>query len=68
MPAGPVARRFGIFDVSEAHQRDVEYFARLAAWRENGGIQALLYYFLKDVDITKVDLRNPPRTLALMEK
>ena len=67
VPAGPVARRFGIFDVSDAHQREVEYFARLDAWRKNGGVEALLYYFLNDVDITKVDLRNPPRTLALME-
>ena len=67
VPAGPVARRFAIFDVSEAHQREVEYFGRLAEWRKNGGIAALLYYFLNDVDITKVDLRNPPRTFALME-
>ena len=67
VPAGPVARRFGIFDVSDAHQREVEYFERLDEWRKNGGIQALLYYFLNDVDITKVDLRNPPRTIALME-
>jgi hypothetical protein len=67
VPAGPVARRFGIFEVSDAHQREVEYFARLDAWRKNGGVEALLYYFLTDVDITKVDLRNPPRTLALME-
>ena len=67
VPAGPVARRFAIFDVSEAHQREVEYFGRLAEWRRNGGIEALLYYFLNDVDITKVDLRNPPRTMALME-
>ena len=67
VPAGPVARRFAIFDVSEAHQREVEYFAKLAEWRKNGGVAALLYYFLNDVDITKVDLRNPPRTFALME-
>jgi hypothetical protein len=32
-----------------------------------GGAPALTYYFLNDVDITKIDLRNPPRTLALME-
>jgi Family of unknown function (DUF5906)/Poxvirus D5 protein-like len=67
VPAGPIARRFAIFDVSDAHQREVEYFGRLAEWRRNGGAQALLYYFLNDVDITKVDLRNPPRTTALME-
>jgi len=67
VPAGPVARRFAIFDVSEAHQRHVEYFAKLDAWRRTGGIEALLYHFLNDVDITKVDLRNPPRALALME-
>ena len=67
VPAGPIARRFGIFDVSDAHQRDIEYFAKLDAWRKNGGIEALLYYFLNEVDISKVDLRNPPRTLALLE-
>jgi Family of unknown function (DUF5906) len=67
VPAGPVARRFFITDVSEARQRDVDYFGKLDAWRQNGGIAALLYHFLNEVDITKVDLRNPPRTFALME-
>jgi hypothetical protein len=67
VPASMEARRFGIFDVSEARQRDVDYFAKLDAWRQNGGLAALMYHFLYDVDITKVDLRNPPRTLALME-
>jgi hypothetical protein len=56
VPAGPVARRFGVFDVSEARQRDVEYFAKLDEWRQKGGLEALLYYFLNDVDISKVDL------------
>jgi Family of unknown function (DUF5906) len=46
VPAGPVARRFAIFDVSEAHQREVEYFRRLDKWRTNGGAEALLYYLL----------------------
>jgi hypothetical protein len=67
VPASMEARRFGIFDVSEAKQRDVDYFAKLDVWRLNGGLEALMYHFLNDVDITKVDLRNPPRTLALME-
>jgi Family of unknown function (DUF5906) len=67
VPAGPIARRFFVVDVSEAHQRDVEYFGRLDAWRKNGGVAALLYYFLNEVDIPRVDLRNPPRTFALME-
>ena len=67
VPAGPVARRFFVVDVSEAPQREAEYFGRLDAWRRNGGVAALLYHFLNEVDITKVDLRNPPRTLAPME-
>jgi hypothetical protein len=67
VPAGPVARRFFVVDVSEARQRDVEYFGRLDTWRRNGGVAALLYHFLNEIDITKVDLRNPPRTFALME-
>jgi Poxvirus D5 protein-like len=29
--------------------------------------RSYITYFLHDVDITKVDLRNPPRTLALIE-
>ena len=67
VPSSMEARRFGVFDVSEARQTDVEYFAKLDEWRRNGGLEALMYYFLNDVDISKVDLRNPPRTLALME-
>ena len=67
VPAAMEARRFGVFDVSEARQRDVGFFDKLDTWREKGGLSALLYYFLNEVDITKVDLRNPPRTLALME-
>jgi hypothetical protein len=57
-------RRYVVLDVSHLHQEDHEYFGALASWRENGGLEALLY-FLQQHDISDVNLRMAPRTSAL---
>lgn len=59
-------RRYLVLDVSHIHKEDHEYFGALACWRENGGLEALLYFFQK-YDTSKVNLRMAPRTSALRD-
>jgi hypothetical protein len=47
LPAGEGARRFAMFDVSAAHQKDNDYFTPLYAEIEAGGIGAMVYDLLK---------------------
>jgi uncharacterized protein DUF5906 len=68
VPAAFDERRFAVFDVGNAHQRDVPYFAAIDAEMKNGGYEALLYHFLNEVDCSAVNLREIPKTDALMEQ
>ena len=46
VPAGRDARRFAVFDVSDAHQKDEAYFAALYGELERGGLAAMLHDLL----------------------
>lgn len=67
VPAGPTARRFAAFKVSNTHRQDTEYFRKIEAQMQNGGSAALLHYLLQ-YDVSKVDLRRVPQTVALMDQ
>jgi hypothetical protein len=67
VPAGMQDRRFAVFDVSQGRQQDVAYFKALIDEMENGGYEALLHH-LQNLDIYGVNLRQPPRTDALVEQ
>lgn len=68
VPAGMNARRFAVFDVAKTHMGDIAYFAALMKQMESGGYEALLYHLLHEVDLSGVDLRNAPKTDALLEQ
>jgi hypothetical protein len=68
VPAGLRERRFAVLDVGEDHIQDTNYFAAIEYERIHGGAEALLYHFLREVDLSKVDLRKIPHTTALMEQ
>jgi hypothetical protein len=65
VPAGPDERRYAVFDVSERHKQDENYFNALYQEINNGGRSAMLY------DLQRMDLgdwhprSNVPRTEAL---
>lgn len=60
-------RRFFITDVSKRKAKDRDYFHKLYHQMENeGGYEALLYDLLHR-DISKVDIRDYPKTQAILD-
>ena len=67
VPAGPTARRFAVFDVSESRRGDVQYFEALHRELDNGGREGFLY-FLHEYDLGHYNPRIVPSTLGLVEQ
>lgn len=67
VPAGVFARRFAVFDVSDEHREDFEYFKRLWNQMRNGGYEALLHLLLTQ-DVTRHNPRVAPQTSGLMKQ
>jgi hypothetical protein len=68
VPAGVDARRFAMFNVSEKHKQDQEYFTKLFEQMRNGGLQAMLHDLLA-MDLGDWHPRNDvPQTKALHEQ
>jgi hypothetical protein len=68
VPAGFEERRFAVLDVGDAHQQDHAYFAAIDAEMNAGGREALLHHLLFEVDCSKINLRQIPHTMALVEQ
>jgi hypothetical protein len=67
VPAGFEERRFAALDVLDAHMQDFPYFAAIDAEMDNSGREALLHYLL-NFDLSRINLREIPRTAALLEQ
>ena len=67
VPAGLDERRFAVLDVDSTWEQDHTYFAALADEMEHGGLAAMLYD-LQRLDISEVNLRQPPVTAALLSQ
>jgi hypothetical protein len=67
VPAGFGERRFAVFDVGEGKIKNNDYFAAIDAEMNNGGREALLHHLL-NFDLSRVKLREIPRTAALFEQ
>jgi hypothetical protein len=64
IPAGYDDRRFFVLDVSDAHQKDYNYFGAIDAQLEDGGYAALLHHLLT-YDVGEFNVRDIPETEAL---
>jgi hypothetical protein len=67
VPAGVDERRFAVFDVGDAKKQDTAYFAAIAQEMRNGGTGALLHE-LQNFDLSTVNVREIPRTEALLDQ
>jgi hypothetical protein len=64
VPAGEKERRFCVLDVSPEKAGDTQYFLSIMNQMNNGGREAMLYD-LQRLDITGINLRIIPKTIAL---
>lgn len=67
VPAGSDERRFFVMDVNDKHMQDTNYFKKVRAQMDAGGREALLHMLLTR-DISAYNVREFPRTQALMEQ
>lgn len=67
VPAEMDDRRFFVLEVSNKYQSDRAYFNALAQQMENGGREAMLYDLL-NMDLSDFEVRNVPKTEALLEQ
>jgi Family of unknown function (DUF5906) len=67
VPAGKDERRFVVLDINPRCAKNATYFAELDAEMAAGGLEHLLGDLLA-FDLSTVDLRNFPRTEALLEQ
>lgn len=67
VPASEDERRYAVFDVSDAHQRDPNWFGPLYEEIEGDGPAAFLHY-LRSVNLADYDVRDVPQTEALRDQ
>ena len=67
VPAGMDERRFCVLDVHPRCAQNHDYFAEMQAELDAGG-RARLLYDLLNFDLSKINLRHAPRTVALLEQ
>jgi hypothetical protein len=67
VPAGQNARRFFVLDVATKRMQDSSYFGEIAKNLVSGGSSNLMY-FLQHMDVGDFNIRNVPKTAALLEQ
>ena len=67
VPASVDERRYAVFDVAGDRMGDHDYFRALYAEIDGDGPAAFLAY-LRDVDLSRFDVRDVPQTAALREE
>ena len=67
VPAGAKERRFVVLDLSAEHLQDYTYFQAIEVQMDNGGREALLHY-LQNYNLQDINLRQIPRTEALLDQ
>ena len=68
VPAGLEERRFLVLDVGDKWMQNTKLFARLREEMNNGGREAFIHHLINEVDISDIDIRTAPKTLALFEQ
>jgi Family of unknown function (DUF5906) len=61
-------RRFFVLEASDKYRENTEFFGNLSAKLANGGLEALMYYFMHDVDLRDFNPRVALKTEYLMDQ
>ena len=67
VPSSAEERRFFVVEVSDEMRGDFEYFNKLKAEQDQGGLAAMLYD-LQTLDISDFNVRDIPQTAALLDQ
>lgn len=67
VPASADERRFAVFEVGEGNKQDTQFFERMRKGMEAGG-DRLLFQYLKNFDLSQVNVNVAPQTEALLEQ
>jgi hypothetical protein len=68
-PTGVNGRRFFIPAVASDHASDHEYFRKgLVELHDEGGLEALLYHLLHEIEVREFNVRAVPKTAGLAEQ
>ncbi|TPN49344.1 primase-helicase family protein [Mesorhizobium sp. B1-1-7] len=67
VPAGKEERRFACFDIAPHAKQNHDYFREMTDELDAGGREALLHDLLT-FDLSKINLRDIPKTAALLEQ
>ncbi|MGX1101361.1 DUF5906 domain-containing protein [Amorphus sp. MBR-141] len=68
VPAGKDERRFAVFDIQDKAKGDASYFSALFAEALRPQNKGALLDYLLEFDLSKVDLRDIPKTTGLLEQ
>lgn len=66
VPATGDERRFAVFEVGDRNRQDNAFFGEIMDGMRDFGGDELLFKYLKEFDLSNVDLNMPPGTDALM--
>lgn len=67
VPATQDERRFAVFNVGDGRRKDNKFFENMRVGMEQGGYSLLLTY-LKNFDLTGIDINTAPSTEGLLEQ
>lgn len=68
VPASADERRYAVFDVGEGRKQDRKYFAQMCALMDAKGGAEILMHYLKNFDLSKVDVNDAPHTAGLADQ
>jgi hypothetical protein len=68
VPASADERRYAVFDVGEGRKQHREYFRKMCALMDNKGGAEILMHYLKNFDLSKVDVNDAPHTKGLADQ
>lgn len=67
VPASDDERRYAVLDVGEGRKQDIAFFEQMRLDMEAGGYRLLLRYLL-DQDLSGINVKKAPQTLALRDQ